>query len=241
MKKISWGCSSCGAVGEPGPFCSQCGSQVGDGGDAHAASGPLHVFSRPPGVLAQLTPAETAVATGLVAAAVILLLLGAWLFVLVLSGILLAGVAFLGSEHRRTSGGRAVSNLRDRARYAASSAQSWTRAGREVVLLRHRLRALESQRRAGVYALGEAALAGNDDRLGAARDEVAKLDAQRDELDAQIQRIIARTRDGVGAERLTVQSTQIVSLPDEPDDPTAADADEQPSDEEPDRSVHGPT
>lgn len=236
MRKRSWDCSTCGAVGEAGPFCRQCGSQLGDGDDAQAASGPLHVFSRPPEVLAQLTPAETAVATGLVAAAVILLLLGAWLLALAVLGILLAGVAFLGSDHRRRSGARAVSNLRDRARYAASSAQSWTRAGREVVLLRHRLRALESQRRAGVYALGEAALAGDDDRLEAARDEVEKLDAQREELGAQSQRIIAGTRDEVGAERLTVQSTQIVSLPDEPGNPTAADADEQPSDEETARS-----
>lgn len=241
MSKRSWDCSTCGAVGEAGPFCRQCGSQVGDDDDAPAASGPPNVFSRPPGFLARLTPVETVVATGLVAAAVILLLLGAWLLAFVLLGILVAGVAFLGSEHRRRSGARAVSNLRDRTRYAASSAQSWTRAGREVVLLRHRLRALESQRRAGVYALGEAALGGDDDTLAAARDEVEKLDMQREELGAESRRIIAGTRDGVGAERLTVQSTQIVSLPDEPDDPTAADADEQPSDEEPDRGVHGPT
>ena len=236
MRTRSWDCSTCGAVGEAGPFCRQCGSQLSDGDDAQAASGPRHVFSRPPGVLAQLTPVETAVAAGLVAAAVILLLLGAWLLALAVLGVLLAGVAFLGSDHRRRSGARAVSNLRDRARYAASSAQSWTRAGREVVLLRHRLRTLESQRRAGVYALGEAALAGDDDRLEAARDEVEKLDAQRDELGAQSQRIIAGTRDEVGAERLTVQSTQIVSLPDEPGNPPAAEADEQPSDEETPRS-----
>lgn len=214
MASRSHDCSVCGAKAEAGPFCRMCGLRLVEADDS--TGGRAHVFGRPPGVLASLSTAQIVVAAVLLALAVLLFAVGARPFAVALLLIVVAAVWVLGSTERRRTGLRAASNLRGQARYAAHSVRSWSRAGREVVSLRRQLHALEARRRAAVYALGEAALSADEDRVGAASQEVVEIDERRDELAARIEQVVAGTRDEIGVERLTIQPTQIISPGEEP-------------------------
>jgi hypothetical protein len=222
-------CPHCGAELAPGShYCAQCGRPV-DGGETKtievpaAETGPVpveyaqaerRVYGVPPASLALFLAAVA------LAFAVVLLVKGHWPFGLLLIGAsLLLVLAFLEASRRRPEGaaGRSSSGLlgsvRARTGAAAGSVATRGRAARQLIAYRRELKQIGSRRVQLLFELGDAVYRGDEQATKTTREQVKELDELAARRGAEMEEIVAQTRDQLQRRRLEVQATEIVEQP----------------------------
>ena len=238
-------CPSCGAsLPDGGGACAACGTAAPDGNTVveplpveETGPTPVHFTAVQPrwfGV------APVAALLGLAAAALVVAILlfvfGHWPVGLVLVGLALLFLAAFGEAAKRRRpesplarrSFNAIRAARERAGFAVGSAAARTRSQRELSRVRHELLGVEQLRQAKVTELGVAVLAEDDDQSARLKEEIGGLDQLAVEKEAEMEAIVARTREGIESARVAVQQTQMLELPDDPNDPETGPAEPPP-------------
>ena len=216
-------CANCGAPHPEGArFCASCGNAI-QSGDTVRADAPAHETRPVPVTVAQAAPRWFGLAPPtilftlaalLLAAAVVLLVIGSWVPGLILLGVaLLFAAAFLEAGRRKpdapivTASVGAVDSARARAGATAQAFLTRSSARREITRRRAEVMRLEAERDGLLRELGAAAYADAD---GAAeRGAIAALDEQIAALEREASEIAAIAQERVRAARLQVQPTEI--------------------------------
>ncbi len=216
-------CSNCSAPLPRGArYCAACGTPV-QSGDTVRAEVPPNETGPVPVNVAQATPrwfglppptVLFALALVLLIAAVVLLILSAWVAGLLLLGLaLLFAAGFLEAGRRKpdtpivTASIGAVDSARARAGYTAQAFLTRSSARKEISRRRSEAMRLEGERGQLLSRLGAATYAGAD---GAAeREEIAALDERIAQLEREAGEIAAGAQERVQAARREVQPTEI--------------------------------
>jgi uncharacterized membrane protein len=211
-------CPTCGhRLPKESRYCPQCGQPVAEGSTKVLEvppdeTGPVPVeYTKAERSYYGVTPTglALALAAAAVVAAVVLLATGHWPLGLVLLGVGVL-IVLLGVE---------TGTFRDRAGVAADSLATRSRARRRLVALRSELRRLASVRARLLFDLGDAVYRGDEQATKAARNRVAELDQLVQQREAEMQTVIVQAHERLQRRRLEVQPTEMVELPDEPNDP----------------------
>lgn len=208
-------CSTCGAELPPvARFCPECGSRV----DAPVEqppppeTGPVPVrrFGTPP------AGAVLWLAVALLAAAVVLFALGAWIVGVILLVVALALGALYVAQARGPETSFALTRVRARSRAVAVSVAAQAQAQAEQLQLRRDLQRLAGERNQRLHELGEAVYREDEAGTEAARAALRELDEAVAAKEAEMTQIALRTQERVGQARLEAQSTFLL----EPAEPT---------------------
>jgi hypothetical protein len=177
------------------------------------------VYGVPPAPLALFLAAVT------LAFAVVLLVKGHWPFALLLIGAsLLLALAFLEASKLRPRGpaGRSstglVSSLRARTGVAAGSVATRGRAAGQLIAYRRELKQIGSRRSRLLFELGDAVYRGDEQTTKTTREQVKELDELAARRGAEMEEIVAQTRDRLQRRKLEVQPTEIVEQPSRPEE-----------------------
>jgi hypothetical protein len=216
-------CSNCSAPLPRGArFCAACGTPVRSG-DTERAQVPPNETGPVPVTVTHATPrwfglapptVLFALAIVLLIAAVVLLVLSAWVAGLILLGLaLLFAAGFLEAGRRKpdtpivTASIGAVDSARARAGYTAQAFLTRSSARKEIARRRSEAMRLEGERGQLLSRLGAATYAGAD---GAAeREAIAALDERIAQLEREAAEIAAGAQERVQAARRQVQPTEI--------------------------------
>ncbi len=227
-------CDNCGAVLPEGSrFCPACGIAIAQSGDtnrtAPAAPQPADAdamgYTRIEPRLFGALPATTTLLIGvtLLLAGLIAAVTGQLTVALILIVLGIAGLAlFIETTRRRPQGrlGRATASglmrLRERTAFLFTSADAWTRAGRDVIRLRAERRRLAQTRERTQYELGGAAYNEDEERIHSIREQLRELDQQTASRTHEIELATARAREHIARERRTIQPTEVVPILDGP-------------------------
>jgi type IV secretory pathway TrbD component len=158
--------------------------------------------------------------------AIVLFVLGKWPFALVALGVALLLLAVFVETARRHPAGRvsrasaeALDQFGARANVAAESLATRGRAMRRVLALRRELRRMAAFRAQLLFELGDAVYRGDDQASETARGRIDELDRLAASTEAQMQDVVATAQRRIEERRLEVQPTEMVELPDQPDQP----------------------
>lgn len=177
------------------------------------------VYGVPPAPLALL------LAVVALAFAVLLLVKGHWPFALLLIGAsLLLVLAFLEASKLRPEGaaGRPstglVGSLRARTGAAAGSVATRGRAAGQLIAYRRELKQIGSRRSRLLFELGDAVYRGDEQTTKTTREQVKELDELAARKGAEMEEIVAQTRDRLQRRKLEVQPTEIVEQSSRPEE-----------------------
>ncbi len=163
------------------------------------------------------------------AVAIYLLVTGSWPVGLILLGVgLLLLVIFLEAA-RRSSGsgaavarstGKALGGVRARAGVAASSVATRGQATGRVIVLRREVQRLGIARRRLLLEFGEAVYRGDDRAAENAREQVKELDELAAQREEEMRAVVADAQERIQQRRLEVRPTDMVEVPEVPEQPS---------------------
>jgi hypothetical protein len=223
-------CPNCGVDLPPAArFCPSCGSRV-DPGATVKEDLPLHEDGPVPVSVQRTEPRLFGVAPphlmlGIAVVAIVVALVlfatGSWPYGLIMLGIgalLLAG--FLEAARRRPSSvvTRASVDARERARTSWETLRARQAAAVEVKRIQSLLIMLESDRRSTLHELGVSVHAADGEAEARARERLAGLDEQEEQLRGALDRALEEAGERIRRARLPVEETMMV-LPSEPTPP----------------------
>jgi hypothetical protein len=230
-------CPHCGSRLDDDPrYCPQCGRRVdeSDASDTHVMEVPQEETGQVPVHVSRVEPRfygvtpwslVLALAGAAAGVAVVLFVLGHWPIGLVVTGVaILLVLVFLQSARRTPRGSlprstvEAVDGFRERTTVAAESFAARGRATRQLIVLRHELRRMASDRNRLLFDLGAAVYGGDEGTADSARERIAELDQVAGQKEAEMQQIVEATRRRIERGRLAVQPTEVAKTP-EPQTP----------------------
>src|SRR5262245_52249903 len=231
-------CRNCGAeLPVASRYCPQCGRLSIDGSTEVLdlptdETGVVPVnYARAEPRYYGVTPATLVLvlAAAALALAVYLLVTGHWPVSLILIGVgLLPFVLFLEAARRGSGSGAAVAKstgnalggVRARAGAAAGSVAIRGRATGRVIALRREVQRLAIVRRRLLFELGEAVYRGDDQAAKNAREQVKELDEVAAQREEEMRAVLAEAHERIEQRRLEVRPTEMVEVPEEPEQPT---------------------
>jgi hypothetical protein len=158
--------------------------------------------------------------------AVVLFALGRWPFGLIALGVsVMLVLVSLEAGRRKPDGGvarstaDALDGFRARAGVAADSIATRGRAARRLLALRREVQRMGPLRAQLLVELGEAVYRADDQRTEMARRQVRELDELAALREAEMEAVMAQTKDRLERRRLEVQPTEMVELPEQPGQP----------------------
>lgn len=228
-------CANCGArLTKAGRYCAQCGQPTGVGEtkvmelppDETGVVPVQHDVVEPRYYGIAPTTLLLVLAGAVVAGAIVLLVLGHWPYALIAFGlgVLLLLLFFEGARRRPERGvarstTNALDGFRARAGVAADSLATRGRAARRLLALRRELQRFSVLRARLLFELGEAVYGGDDQGTERAREQLRELDQLAAETEAEMAAVMARTQEKLDRRKLEVQPTEMVELPDQPEQP----------------------
>lgn len=159
--------------------------------------------------------------------AVVLFALGHWPFALIALGVsVLLMLVFLEAARRRPgrvavarSTADALEGLRARAGVAADSLATRGRAARRLLALRRELQRMGVLRARLLFELGDAGYRCDDQGTERARGQIRELDELAALREAEMEAVVAQTKEWLHQRRLEVQQTEMVELSERPAQP----------------------
>lgn len=228
-------CSNCGTeLPKTSRYCPQCG-HPGPADETKVMELPPDETGRVPVEYGQVEPRYYGVTpTTLVLAlagaaltlAVVLFALGHWPFGLIALGAsVLLLLVFLEAARRKPDGAvarstaDALDGFRTRAGVAAGSLATRGRAARRLLALRRELQRMGVLRGRLLFELGDAVYRGDDQGTERARGQLAELDRLAAQRETEMEAVVAQTQERLERRRLEVQPTEMVELPEPPEQP----------------------
>jgi hypothetical protein len=228
-------CSNCGTeLPKTSRYCPQCGHPA-PAGETKEMELPPDETGRVPVEYGQVEPRYYGVtpttlvlvlAGAALTLAVVLFALGHWPFGLIAVGVsVLLVLVFLEAARRKPDGAvarstaDALDGFRTRAGVAAGSLATRGRAARRLLALRRELQRMGVLRARLLVELGDAVYRGDDQGTERARGQLAELDRLAALRQTEMEAVVAQTQERLERRRLEVQPTEMVELPEPPEQP----------------------
>lgn len=231
-------CRNCGAeLPTASRYCPQCGRPSTDGTTdvldlPTDETGVVPVnYARAEPRYYGVTPATLVLvlAAAALALAIYLLVTGHWPIGLILLGVALLLLVLFLEAARRGSGsraavaqstGKAIGSVRARAGAAAGSVAIRGRATGQVITLRREVQRLAVVRQRLLFELGEAVYRGDERAAENAREQVKELDELAAQREEEMNAVMAEAHERIQQRRLEVRPTEMVEVPEGPDQPS---------------------
>jgi zinc-ribbon domain len=231
-------CRNCGAeLPTASRYCPQCGRPSTDGTTdvldlPTDETGVVPVnYARAEPRYYGVTPATLVLvlAAAALALAIYLLVTGHWPIGLILLGVALLLLVLFLEAARRGSGsgaavaqstGKAIGSVRARAGAAAGSVAIRGRATGRLITLRREVQRLAVVRQRLLFELGEAVYRGDDRAAENAREQVKELDQLAAQREEEMSAVMAEAYERIQQRRLEVRPTEMVEVPEGPDQPS---------------------
>ena len=225
-------CPACGAeVVADARFCGQCGTRLDSSATETAVvalpeeTGPVPVeVSRVEPHLFGITPPTTLLVLGAAAlvAGIVLLVVGETLagaILLAAAALLLVGFAGVAARKPDSRLARGFAAALERAGLAASTLSTRSGARRRLAALQLELDDLRRARQVRLADLGAAVYGGDRRATKTVRSELERIDESIAEKEAEMAAVVSDTEESVRRARLQAQPTEMVEVPDRPEDP----------------------